>query len=434
VSPVRVESLDHEGRGIAHADGKVIFIEGALPGETVTYASHSKKPSYEFAKVVDVLRASPQRTAPRCPHFGICGGCSLQHLDARAQVAVKQRILEDALAHIGKVGAESMLPAVHGVPWGYRGRARLSVRFVPKKGGALVGFHEKRSSYVADMRSWDILPPRISGLLMPLRELVNAWSRPDRLPQIELAAGDGVYALVLRVLEPPTGRDEELVRAFADRHGVQFFWQPRGPESATPYYPSNEGEISYRLAEFGLEIGFSPTEFTQVNASVNEVLVRRAMSLLDPKSGERIADMFCGVGNFTLAIARSGAKAVGIEGADSLIKRARMNAERNGLNALTRFERADLFKVDAAWWAALGRFDSMLVDPPRDGAVELLKAMGETGDAAPRRIVYVSCNPATLARDAAVLVHVQGYALKAAGVLNMFPHTAHVESIALFER
>ena len=428
---IRVESLDQEGRGVAHADGKVIFIQGALPGELVTYASFVKKPSYELAQVGQVIEAAAARVTPRCPHFGTCGGCSQQHFDARAQVAAKQRVLEDNLRHIGKVDCGTILPAIYGEPWGYRHRARLSARYVPKKGGALIGFREKRSSYVTDMTTCEVVPPRISALLVPLRALINGLSRPERMPQIELAIGEGTDALVLRILEPLTEQDEQLLREFADRYGVQFFVQPRGPDSAVPFYPPHDGVLYYKLPEFGLEIGFSPTEFTQVNAGVNAVLVRRAMTLLAPQPGERIADMFCGLGNFTLAIARSGARVVGFEGARSLVTRAQANAARNDLSATAEFRLADLFKLEPADLAAYGHFDRMLIDPPRDGAVALIKALPE---GAPRRIVYVSCNAATLARDAGVLVHTNGYTLTGAGVVNMFPHTSHVESIAVFER
>jgi len=430
-SPVRIESLDQEGRGIAHADGKVIFINGALPGELVTYAPYLKKPKYELAQLQQVLRPSFARTEPRCRHYGICGGCSIQHLDARAQVAVKQRVLEDSLWHIGKIRPDCVLPAIYGAPWGYRHRARFSARYVPKKGGALIGFREKRSSHVADMTTCEVVPPRIAALLVPLRALVNALSIPDRLPQIELAIGDGVDALVVRNLQPLSSGDEELLRQFADRHRVQFFLQPRGPESAVPFYPAHDGVLYYSLPEFALNIGFSPTEFTQINPGVNALLVRRALALLEPQAGERIADMFCGLGNFSLAIARSGAGVVGFEGSRSLVARARSNADLNGLSASAEFVTADLFKLDRAGLSRLGRFDRMLIDPPRDGAVELIKALS---DDAPRRIVYISCNPATLARDAGVLVHTKGYELSAAGVVNMFPHTSHVESIAVFDR
>ena len=428
---LRVESLDQEGRGVAHADGKVIFIQGALPGELVTYTSFVKKPSYELAQVGQVIEPAPMRATPRCPYFGLCGGCSQQHFDARAQVAAKQRVLEDNLRHIGKVTPGSILPAIYGEPWGYRHRARFSARYVPKKGGALIGFREKRSSYVTDMTTCEVIPQRISALLVPLRGLIGGLSRPERMPQIELAIGVDTDALVLRILEPLSSADEALIRQFADDHRVQFFVQSRGPDTAVPFYPPHDGVLYYKLPEFDLELGFSPTEFTQVNAAVNVVLVRRALMLLASQSGERIADMFCGLGNFTLAIARSGASVLGIEGARSLVERAQSNAVRNGLSAAAEFRQADLFKIDQTSLAELGRFDKMLIDPPRDGAAALINALS---DDAPQRIVYVSCNAATLARDAGVLVHAKGYALTAAGVVNMFPHTSHVESIAVFDK
>lgn len=426
-----IESLDQEGRGIARRDGKAVFIEGALPGEIVTCSPYRRKPSYELATLGEVLKPSAQRVVPRCPHFGRCGGCSLQHLDARAQVAIKQRVLEDSLWHIGRVRPERILPAIYGRDWGYRHRARLAVRYVPKKGGALVGFHEKRSSYVADMDSCEVLPPRLSALLRPLRELVNALSIRSRLPQIEIAVSDEADVLVLRVLEPLLPPDVELLRRFGRAHGVRLFLQPAGPDSAAPMAPDDEADLHYALPEFDLRIGFGPTEFTQVNHAVNAVLVRRALALLAPQPGERVADFFCGVGNFTLAIARSGATVVGVEGAGGLVNRAARNAEANGLSAAATFVIRDLYRTGGDPLAGLGRFDRMLLDPPRDGAVEVVKSLGED---APRRIVYVSCNPGTLARDAAVLTQARGYRLAAAGVVNMFPHTSHVESIAVFDR
>lgn len=430
--PLSIESLDHEGRGIAHQDGKAIFVDGALPGEVCLASSYRRKPNYEQAQATAILKASPFRVAPQCRWFGVCGGCSHQHLDEAAQVAVKQRVLEDCFLHIGQVRPESMLPPLHGPTWGYRTRARLSVRNVPKKGGVLVGFHERRSSYVADMTSCEVLPRRISDLLPRLRELVAGLSIRDRLPQIELAAGEDVDVLVLRILEPLSPDDEGALRAFADAFRVQFWLQPKGPDTAYPFYPLEGPELSYRLPEFNLVMLFRPTEFTQVNHGINRMLVRRAMRLLDPKPGERIADFFCGLGNFSLPIARRGADVVGMEGSPGLVARAVENAARNGLAERAEFQVADLFKMTSASYAALGSFDKLLIDPPRDGAVELVKSLPEAG--APFRIVYVSCSPATLARDAAILVQQKGYRLVSAGVANMFPHTAHVESIALFER
>ena len=428
----RIESLDHEARGVTRLEGKTVFVDGALPGECVEYASYRKKPSFELAHLVRIVSASSARVTPRCPHFGVCGGCAMQHMDPAAQVAVKQRVLEDNLWHLGRIRPEQMLPPIQGAPWGYRHRARLGVRKVPKKGGMLVGFHEKRSSYIADMRSCEVLPPHLSALLLPLRELLGALSICERLPQVEVAIGEFCTALVLRILEPLDANDENLLRAFADRHGVVFYLQPKGPDTVYRFYPVDGPKLSYTLPEYGLELEFRPTEFTQVNHAVNRVMVRRAMNLLDPQPGERIADMFCGLGNFTLPIARLGARVVGVEGSQALVARGRESAVANGLAERVEFGVANLFECTPESLAELGRFDKMLIDPPREGAIELVKSLPAEGG--PQRIVYVSCNPATLARDAAVLVTIQGYRFKAAGVVNMFPHTAHVESIALFER
>jgi 23S rRNA (uracil1939-C5)-methyltransferase len=426
-----IESLDHEARGITRLEGKTIFVDGALPGEIVEYASFRRKPSYELAHLVNVISGSVARVRPHCEYFGVCGGCSMQHFEPSAQVAAKQRVLEDSLWHIGRLRAEQMLSPIQGAPWGYRHRARLGVRYVLKKGGALVGFHERRSSYIADMRSCAILPPHVSDILVPLRGLIAALSIPDRLPQVEVAVGEACTALVLRILEPLNAQDEDLLRAFAERYGVVFYLQPKGPDTVYRFHPLPGPRLSYRLPEFGLELDFKPTDFTQVNHAVNRVLVRRAMRLLDPRPGERIADLFCGLGNFTLPIARCGASVVGVEGSRALVERGRESALVNGLADLAEFGVANLFECTPESLAAFGHFDKMLIDPPREGAFEVVKALGADG---PRRIVYVSCNPATLARDAAVLVNDQGYAFKAAGVVNMFPHTGHVESIAVFEK
>jgi 23S rRNA (uracil1939-C5)-methyltransferase len=433
IPPVIIESLDQEGRGVAHSEGKVIFIEGALPGEIVTYSPYRKKPSFELAQVVKILKTGSLRVSPRCNYFGICGGCSLQHMDERAQVAAKQRILESDLKHIGKVDPEIILPAVYGSAWGYRYRARMSVRYVAKKGGVLVGFHEKRSSFVADMQSCEVMPPRISALIIPLRELIGSLSLRERLPQVEVSLGEDVDVLVLRIMEPLNEQDESLLRDFAEKYTVQFFLQTKGPETAYPFYPIGSPELNYTLPEFSIVMSFHPTEFTQVNPAMNRILVRRALSLLGPLKGDRIADLFCGLGNFTLPIARSGARVVGYEGSSNMVRRAGENAERNQLSDNTNFSEKNLFETDAAWLQGEGVFNKMLLDPPRDGAFAVVNSLDE-GDLAPIRIVYVSCNPATLARDAGVLVHAKGYQLKAVGVVNMFPHTSHVESIALFEK
>ncbi|BAK75983.1 RNA methyltransferase, TrmA family [Pseudogulbenkiania sp. NH8B] len=432
-----IESLDYEGHGVAHVEGKTIFIDGALPYETVSYSSYRKKPSYENADTCAVLKESFLRTTPRCPHFGVCGGCSMQHVEFSAQVAIKQRVLEDSLKHIGKVGAERMLTPIAGPAWGYRHRARLSARLVEKKGGVLVGFHEKRSSYIAEMSECHILPPHISALIVPLREMIYTLSIRDRMPQIEVAVGEKLDILVFRNMDAISAADEAILRRFSDTHSqpgrpLQIWLQPKGPDTCYPLYPLDAPKLTYTLRDFSVEMPYYPTEFTQVNPEINNVMVTRALRLLDPQPGERIADMFCGIGNFTLPIARSGADVHGMEGSEALVKRAVENARHNRLEHKVSYEMANLFEVTEESFAALGKFDKMLVDPPRDGAVQLLKAL--TDDTAPQRIVYVSCNPATLARDAGILVNTKGYTLKAAGIINMFPHTAHVESVAWFEK
>lgn len=425
-----ISALDHEGRGVAHRDGKALFIEHALPGESVEFVARRVKPNYEIGIAADIQSASPYRITPRCRYFGVCGGCSLQHIDADAQLIFKQRILEEQLARIGKVTPDTLLAPIFGPAWDYRYRARFSVRHVEKKGGVLVGFHERRSTYVADMSSCEIVPDRVAALIQPLRDLIGHLSIRRKVPQIEVAVGEQELVLVMRNLAALSAADEAACEAFAAAHDIHLYIQPQGPRSATPLYPREAARLFYTLPEFDVVMPFSPTEFTQVNPAMNRVLVRRAINLLDPEPGERVLDLFCGLGNFSLPIARRGASVLGIEGEHALVERARDNAALNAI-AGARFERADLFKPTPEQFAAWGSFDKWLIDPPRDGAIETIKAMPATG---PQRIVYVSCNPATLARDAAVLVHARGYALRAAGVLNMFPHTSHVESIALFEQ
>jgi 23S rRNA (uracil1939-C5)-methyltransferase len=437
-----VESLDLEAQGVAHnAAGKVVFIEGALPGEQVQVRVLRSKNNWEQAEMVALRRESSQRVRPACRHFGTCGGCKMQHFHAGAQVATKQRALEDALWHLGKVRPDQLLRPIQGPSWGYRYRARLSVRFVAKKGKVLVGFHERKSSYVADMDSCEVLPPHVSALLVPLRELVAAMAQRDRLPQIELAVGDTVTALVLRHLEPLVDGDLVLLRAFAAAHAVQWWLQAKGPDTVKRL---DEGgpELSYALPEFGITMPFRPTDFTQVNPHINRVLVTRALRLLQAGADERVVDWFCGLGNFTLPLATQAREVLGIEGSATLVQRARDNAAMNGLGEKTRFETSNLFELTPAALAALGAADKWLVDPPREGAFALAKALADLhadpglapGYDAPQRIVYVSCNPATLARDAGLLVHQAGYRCSFAGAVNMFPHTAHVESMAVFDR
>jgi len=465
---LEVESLDIDAQGIAHrADGKVVFIEGALPFEQVTANVYRKKNSFEKAVVMAIHRESSQRVRPACPHFGMhtgaCGGCKMQHLHAGAQVAVKQRVLEDNLRHIGKLGADNLLRPIEGPTWGYRYRARLSVRYVRKKGTVLVGFHERKSSYVADMVECHVLPRHVSDMLVPLRELIGGMDAKETLPQIELACGDDVTAMVLRHMEPLSAGDLARLRTFAAaRPGLQWWLQPGGLETVKLLDDAVQ-QLSYGLPEFGITMPFKPTDFTQVNPQINQALVSRALRLLAVQPDERVIDWFCGLGNFTLPLATRAREVLGIEGSEVLVARSRENFERNRAAsavrralAPTRFVARNLFEMTPAMLVKDGAADKWLVDPPREGAFELFKSLaalqqqiasgvpcddGEhqqslalDGWMPPRRIVYVSCNPATLARDAGVLVASGAWRCTAAGVVNMFPHTAHVESIAVFER
>jgi 23S rRNA (uracil1939-C5)-methyltransferase len=442
-----VESLDLEAQGVAHnAAGKVVFIEGALPGEQVQATISRRKNQWEQGTMAALRRESALRVRPACPHFGLhfgaCGGCKMQHLEPSAQVAVKQRALEDGLWHLARVRPAMILRPIQGPGWGYRHRARLSVRWVHKRQQVLVGFHERKSRYVADMRSCAVLPPAVSALLLPLRELIGAMEARETLPQIELAIGDEgdgqalQIALALRHLKPLSPSDLDRLREFGVCHGVQWWLQAKGPDTVLPLDP--DAELAYRLPAFGIAMPFRPTDFTQVNAAINRVLVGRAISLLAPQPHESVIDWFCGLGNFTLPLATRCAQVLGVEGSNTLVERARANARHNRLDSRARFETRDLFAIDAPALKAMPRADVWLIDPPREGALALVRALAEMsadGDSErPRRIVYVSCNPATLARDAGLLVHQGGYRCEAAGVVNMFPHTAHVESIAVFDR
>ncbi|WP_394777714.1 23S rRNA (uracil(1939)-C(5))-methyltransferase RlmD [Undibacterium sp.] len=442
MNTINIRSFDMDARGVGHllnedgSQGKVVFVEGALPGETVAFQTFKKKASWEAATMTALLKESSQRVKPKCEFFGTCGGCSMQHLEPNAQVAMKQRVLEDNLWHIGKVKAETMMRPIYGPTWGYRYRARLSVRNVHKKGTVLVGFHEKKSRYVANMESCEILPPHVSQMLMPLRGLIASLSIVEQVPQIELAIGEGVTALVLRIMAPLSSGDENLLKSFADQHQVQFWLQTGGPDTAEVFYPQTP-DLHYSLPEFGVKMPFKPTDFTQVNHHINRVLVSRALRLLDARKDERIADLFCGLGNFTLPIATMAKEVVGIEGSTALTERALGNAKANGLDAKTSFGTRNLFEVTAEDFVALGKFDRFLIDPPRDGAMAVCQALIDLGKFAPelrpKRLVYVSCSPSTLARDAGMLVNEGGYRLTHAGVVNMFPHTSHVESMAVFD-
>ena len=450
---LHIDALDMEAQGIARRpDGKVVFVEGALPFEMVSLNVHRKKNNWEAGVVTAIHRESSQRVKPGCPHFGLhagaCGGCKMQHLEASAQVAIKQRVLEDNLWHLGKVKPENLLRPMEGPSWGYRYRARMSVRYVHKKGEVLIGFHERKSRYVADIKTCRVLPPNISGMLMSLRELIFGMDARETIPQIELARGDTVTALVLRHLEPLSQADQDRLRAFAKLHDVQWWLQIKGPDTVK-LMDDGGPELSYDLPDFGVHMPFKPTDFTQVNPHINRVLVTRALRLLKPEAHERVIDWFCGLGNFTLPIATMAKEVVGIEGAETLVARSRDNFAHNQsmrgegkLLAPTTFIARNLFEMTPEMLMADGIADKWLIDPPREGAFALAKAMAELHENAelrgnwkfPKRIVYVSCNPATLARDAGLLVHRAGYRCLSVGVINMFAHTAHVESMAVFER
>ena len=460
--PIKVEALDLDAQGIARLapneeeanqgqSGKVIFIKGALPTELVTYTITSDKVRFSKAKVREILKPAVFRAEPKCKAFGVCGGCTMQHLDIRAQVAMKQRVLEDDLQHIAKVKPQEILRPMGGPTWEYRHRARLSaVNRSIKKGTVLIGFHEGKSGYVADMLACEILPKHVSDLLPEMRKLVMGLSIVDRMPQIEIAVGEPedvfsddpkkakpVTALVFRNLKPLTVEDEHLLRAFADQHQVWIWLQPKGIETVAPFYPET-GKLCYRLPEFEIEMPFKPADFTQVNHMMNRALVSRAIRLLEVKDTDRVLDLFCGIGNFTLPLARKAKKVLGIEGLESLTTRAKSNAEHNGLVDKASFMQSDLFEVTTETIASWGKAERWLMDPPREGAMEICKALAELhisqSELLPQRIVYVSCNPKTLARDVEILCHQAGYALSSAGIINMFPHTSHVESMAVFDR
>ncbi|MGC3985306.1 MAG: 23S rRNA (uracil(1939)-C(5))-methyltransferase RlmD [Pseudorhodoferax sp.] len=450
---LEVHAVDLEAQGVARRpDGKVVFIEGRACRPSACWPTcTARKAISNMRALTAVLRESAQRVQPACPHFGLhagaCGGCKMQHLHVAAQVAVKQRVLEDNLWHLGRLRPERVLRPIEGPAWGYRDRGRLSVRYVRKKGEVLVGFHERKSRYVADMRECRVLPPHVSALLLPLRALVGAMDARETLPQIELAVGADVTALVLRHMEPLSAGDIAQLRAFAHAHGVQWWLQPKGPDTV---HLLDEGgpQLSYRLPEYGIEMPYRPTDFTQVNAHINRVLVHRALGLLQVQRDERVIDWFCGLGNFSLPLATRAREVLGIEGSEALVARSRDNYRRNaamrgshGPLAPTRFAARNLFEMTPEQLVADGTAQKWLVDPPREGAHALVQALAQLRQEGPeradwqppRRIVYVSCNPATLARDAGILVNEGGYRCVAAGAVNMFPHTAHVESIAQFE-
>ena len=431
-TPFQIQILDlsHDGRGVARRDdGKAVFVAGALPGETVLAEQTARSRRFDEARTLEVLEASPERVEPRCPHFGTCGGCVLQHLAEDRQILAKQRVLLENLERIGKVEPRRVLPPLTADSWGYRRKGRFSVRRVDKKDKTLVGFREQDPRFVADLSVCHTTIPGIGLKVQALSALVDSLQAREHIPQIEFIAGEAAIALTVRHLAPLVDADREALAAFGREHGFSIFLQPKGPDSVHPL----QGEapaLSFRLAQWDLELAFEPLDFIQVNARLNDRMIALALELLDAQPGERVLDLFCGLGNFTLPLARGAAEVVGVEGDAGLVSRARANAQRNGL-ANAQFFAADLTQDQRGTpWMRQG-FHKLLLDPPRSGADEVLRQLPLQGI---DRIVYVSCHPGSLARDAGFLVHERGYRLVAAGVMDMFPHTAHVESIALFER
>ena len=432
---ISIESISHDGRGVGRGeDGKVVFVDYALPGETVRYVPVNNRKNYLSGTAIEVLEPSEHRVKPRCEVFGQCGGCVLQHLDETVQIRYKQEQLLENFKKIGGVQPEELLPPLSDQRWGYRRRARLGAKFVPKKGGMIVGFRERNSSFIQPTRRCDVLHPTVSALLPDLRETLEQISCHDRIPQVEISVADNAIVLIVRHLETFLQSDLNVLTEFAARHELQLFLQPGDLKSVHPLSPDNPEPLYYRLDDFDINVEFLPTDFIQVNAGINRLLVSQAIELLDVQADDRVLDLFCGVGNFTLPLARRASTVAGVEGDRTLVARADHNKQLNGL-ANVDFFFGDLFQEDmntASHGSWLDRkFNKVLLDPPRSGAVEMVKRMPELEA---ERVVYVSCGPATLARDAGIMVNKHGYRLTRAGVIDMFPHTAHVESIAVFER
>jgi 23S rRNA (uracil1939-C5)-methyltransferase len=429
--PVRVtiDGFTHDGRGVARVDEKTVFIEGALIGEEVSFTYVEQRKTYDVGVVQEIHQASPLRVEPKCAVFGLCGGCVLQHLEEHEQILAKQQVLLDNLERIGKVRPKEVLPPLTGPHWGYRRKARMGVKDVAAKGRVLIGFRERRAPFIVNMLRCEVLHPSVGEHLEELSELIGSLEASNRIPQIEVAVDDTQTALVLRNLDPLCDADKEKLIAHAKEHNLCFFLQPGGPDSVEPLWPE-QIQLSYTLPEFDVRFNFTPVGFTQVNTDINRKMVPYAIELLQVKPDERVLDLFCGIGNFTLPLARRAKEVVGVEGLDILVQRANENAALNQIDNV-EFHVADLAKeVELLPWWSQG-FDKVLLDPARDGAMEAIPHIVKLGV---KRIVYVSCNPATLARDAGLLVNEHGYTLEKAGVMDMFPHTAHVESIALFTK
>jgi 23S rRNA (uracil1939-C5)-methyltransferase len=424
-----ITDLTHDGRGVTHHNGKAVFVSGALAGERVRLRFSGKHRHYDEAVVEEVLRASPDRVVPKCAHYGVCGGCALQHLDAPAQIAAKQRLLMENFERIGKVQPQNILPALFDSPWGYRRKARLSVKFVDKKGRVLVGFRETNGRYVADIKQCEVLHPAVGTRIGAIAELLESMDGKRDIAQIEVAAGDDLVALIFRHLQPLSPHDSEALIEFGKTHQFAIYLQPGGIDSVTPLWPAG-ARLSFRIPAYDLELEFLPLDFVQINAGMNRRMIDHALALLDPQPSDRVLDLFCGLGNFTLPLARRAKHVTGVEGEAGLVRRAEENARCNKVENATFFS-ANLVDDQRATPWATADYELLLLDPPRSGAAEILEYLPKRSA---RRLVYVSCHPASLARDAGTLVNRHGFVLKSAGVMDMFPHTAHVESIALFER
>jgi 23S rRNA (uracil1939-C5)-methyltransferase len=426
-----IVDLTHEAAGVARIDGKTVFVADALPGERVVLRRTHRQRKLDYAVTEQVLRASPDRVQPRCPHFGRCGGCALQHLAPEAQLAFKQSQLIENLSRLGAVQAGRLLEPLRGPVWNYRRRARLGIKLVPRKGKVLVGFRERSSPYVTDLHECHVLVEPVGALITPLGRMVEGLTIASRVPQAEVAVSDDVVALVLRVLDPPAPADLDRMAHFEREFSVRIYLQSGGPETIASLDPSRPpARLSYRLPEHGITIDFEPADFVQINGPLNEAMIARALDVLEPQPGDTVLDLFCGLGNFSLPLARRTGQVVGVEGDSGLVQRARGNAGRNGL-ANVEFHVADLFKDAAGLPWTRRPYDSVLLDPPRAGAREILPVVAGSGA---RRVVYISCHSGSLARDAGLLVREHGFRLTAAGVIDMFPHTTHVEAMAVFER
>jgi 23S rRNA (uracil1939-C5)-methyltransferase len=426
-----IVDLTHEAAGVARIDGKTVFVADALPGERVVLRRTHRQRKLDYAITEQVLRASPDRVTPKCPHFGLCGGCALQHLAPEAQLAFKQTQLLENLARLGSVQAERLLPPLRGPVWNYRRRARLGIKLVPRKGKVLVGFRERSSPYVADLHECHVLVEPVGALMTPLGQMVEQLSIASRVPQAEVAVADNAVVLVLRVLDAPNAADLERMAAFEREHAVRIYLQPGGPDTVAPLDPSREpAPLNYRLPAHDVTIDFEPTDFIQINGALNEAMIDRALEMLEPAPTDTVLDLFCGLGNFSLPLALRTAHVVAVEGDDALVGRARRNAARNNVTNV-EFHVADLFKDVAGLPWTRRPYDRVLLDPPRAGAKEILPLVAASGA---KRVVYISCHSGSLARDAGLLVREHGFRLTAAGVMDMFPHTTHVEAMAVFDR